>query len=66
MVRACIIFLCVYSVAWANDIYVSQTVEQNQDNKPAFIESPNSNSFEKDLTPPTDNSQFCSVIAGCQ
>jgi hypothetical protein len=69
MIRTFLITICFCTSVWANDIYVSQTPadEQNQTPTP----KPNNNTpfqepivSEKDLISNTPT-QYCSVIAGC-
>ena len=74
MIRTFLIATVFATGAWANDIYVAQT---NEDNK-AALETPVDNTatgstyqqpesgsnFEKSLIP-VDSAQYCSVMAGC-
>lgn len=75
MIRTLIIAMIFSTGVWANDIYVTQTNEQDK----AALETPVGNTatgstyqqpeggsnFEKSLIP-VDSTKYCSVLAGCQ
>ena len=75
MIRTFLIAMIFSTGVWANDIYVTQSSEDNK----AALETPVGNTatgsnyqqpeggsnFEKNLTP-VDSAQYCSVLAGCQ
>jgi len=63
MIKQFFIILLFTTGVWANDIYMQQTPENPQADKPAFIEEKPVTSEKELISPP--QTEFCSVIAGC-